>query len=255
MKVKEIKEKLIQGIQTYCKENHFEDVIIGLSGGIDSALVLALACEALGAKHVHTLMMKTKYTSLKSINLAQQIADLNKVEHKTINIQNLVDNFLKTVDFKSKNPITEQNIQARIRGNILMMYSNEKGYLLLACGNKSEIAMGYCTLYGDTCGGLAPIGDVYKTNVYQIAQLINAEGKFSIPVEIIERQPSAELAENQQDTDSLPTYEILDKILKSYIFGKEKPDKENLELVTSIQKRFDRNKFKHQQLPPILMVN
>ena len=255
MKVNEIKEKLVQGLQNYCNENHFQDVIIGLSGGLDSALVLAIACEALGPQHVHTLMMKTKYTSLESVNLAQQIANLNRVDHKTIDIQELVDNFLKTVDFKSKNPITEQNIQARIRGNILMMYSNEKNYLLLACGNKSEIAMGYCTLYGDTCGGLLPIGDIYKTTAYELANLFNQEGKFLIPTEIVKRKPSAELATNQYDTDSLPPYEVLDEILKSYIYDTKKTTQNDIELVCSIQKRYAKNKVKRLQLPPILSLD
>ena len=199
--------------------------------------------------------MKTKYTSLESINLAQQIADLNNVDHKTIDIQEIVDNFLKTVDFKSKNPTTEQNIQARIRGNILMMYSNENGYLLLACGNKSEIAMGYCTLYGDTCGGLLPIGDVYKTTVYELANLFNQEGRFLIPTEIVKRKPSAELAKNQYDTDSLPPYEVLDEILKSYIYDTKKTTQNDIELVCSIQKRYEKNKFKRLQLPPILSLD
>lgn len=255
MNINQIKDKIVLGIQNYCKNNHFQDVILGLSGGLDSALVLALACEALGNHHVHTLMMKTKYTSIKSIQLAQKIAAINHVEHKVLDIQPLVELTLNTFDFKPQNPLTEQNIQARIRGNILMAYSNEKKYLPLACSNKSEISLGYCTLYGDTCGGLAPIGDVYKTTVYQLAALYNQKNKYPIPEEIINRIPTAELALNQKDTDSLPPYEVLDDILKKYIYNNNPIPKDKKDFIESIKKQYEKNSFKRQQLPPIILID
>lgn len=254
MEIKQLKKKLVTGLRCYCKSNGFNDVILGLSGGLDSALVLAIACEALGGNHVHTLMMRTKYTSKESIDLAQKAAQLNNANHQIIDIQNAVDNLIKCAIFNLKNPITEQNIQARVRGNILMMYSNEFGYLPLACSNKSEIAMGYCTLYGDTCGGLAPIGDIYKTTAYQLADFYNQEGKFFIPQEIINRKPTAELAPNQKDTDSLPSYEVLDDILKKYVFDNKIPNENQKILVQSIQKKYHQNAFKQQQLPPAILV-
>ena len=254
MTIEIIKNKIIIGIKNYCKENNFQDVVIGLSGGIDSALVLVLCCEALGSKHVHTLMMKTKYTSTQSIELAQKIANLNHVDHKEIDINPILETYLKTLPFETQNPITEQNLQARIRGVISMAYSNEKNWLLIACSNKSESAMGYCTLYGDTCGALCPIGDLYKTEVYQLAHLYNKEGKFVIPEEIISREPSAELCENQKDSDSLPPYPVLDNILKNYIFDNKIPNDEENKIVQKIKNQYNKTAFKRIQMPPVIPV-
>ena len=251
MTTQNIKNQIVTELKNYCQKHGFKDVVIGLSGGLDSAVVLALSCEALGSDHVHTIMMKTKYTSDNSINLAQEAADVNNVEHRVLDIQNSVDAIMSTLDFDSKVPVTEQNIQARVRGVISMAYSNEKGWFLLSCGNKSELAMGYCTLYGDMCGGLSPIGDVYKTEAYDIANLCNQEGKVFVPQGIIDRTPTAELAPNQKDTDSLPPYEVLDKILQNNIYGNEAP-KTDIEI--DIKRKFDNSFFKRLQSAPSIEV-
>lgn len=253
--MKNIKEKIVNELKSFCDKNGFKEVVFGLSGGIDSALVLTIACEALGSKNIHALMMKTKYTSKESLQLAKKIATLNKVDYHIIDIQPLVDSSKKSVDFKINNNVTEQNIQARIRTVIAMMYSNDYGWALLSCGNKSESAMGYCTLYGaDTAGALAPIGDVYKTQVYELAKLYNQEKKFLIPNEIINRAPSAELANNQKDTDSLPPYEILDRILSDHIFDNKPVLKSEEKLVSEIKTRYQKNAFKRMQMPPVIKI-
>ncbi|MBQ9089519.1 MAG: NAD(+) synthase [Alphaproteobacteria bacterium] len=254
MKIDTVKQKLVTQLKQYCQKNGFQDVVLGLSGGLDSAVVLALACEALGSHHVHTLMMTTKYTSLKSIELAQEAATLNHVSHQVINIQPTVDNLMKTLPFSPQNPVVEQNIQARARGVVAMAYSNEYNWLLLACGNKSELSVGYCTLYGDMCGGLAPIGDIYKTDVYKLAEYFNHEGRFFIPNGIIQRPPTAELANEQKDTDSLPPYPILDNILKNYLSDdKIVPDdiKNQVEL---IRQRYQKSAFKRLQSSQIIHI-
>lgn len=253
--MQKIKEKLVKELKSFCNQNGFTDVVFGLSGGIDSALVLTLSVEALGANHVHAIMMKTKYTSHESLCLAKEIADTNNVDYQEIDIQLLVDNFLKTLPFDAKNNVTEQNIQARIRTIIGMAYSNEKGWMLLSCGNKSESAMGYCTLYGaDMSGSLAPIGDLYKTDIYQLARLYNKEGKFLIPEKIINRPPSAELKNNQKDTDSLPPYDVLDTILKNHIFSNKPIQKDEEKLVNNLIKRYHKNAFKRAQMPPVIKI-
>lgn len=253
--MKKTKEKIILELKKFCDKNGFKDVVFGLSGGLDSALVLALSVQALGAQHVHGIMMKTKYTSQKSLNLAKEIALLNKVDYQEIDIQELVDNFSSILPFELKNEVTEQNIQARIRTVIGMAYANEKGWMLLSCGNKSEAAMGYCTLYGaDMAGSLAPIGDLYKTDIYKLADLINHEKEVIIPQEIINRPPSAELKTNQKDTDSLPEYDVLDHILKDHIFDNQPVLKEEEKLVSEIKSRYKKNAFKREQMPPVIKI-
>lgn len=253
--IKETKEKIIKELKNFCFSNGFKEVVFGLSGGLDSALVLTLSAQALGPQNVHGIMMKTKYTSNTSLLLVKEIAYLNKVDYQEIDIQKLVDNFSSTLPFEMKNEVTDQNIQARIRTIIGMAYSNEKGWLLLSCGNKSESAMGYCTLYGaDMAGSLAPIGDLYKTDIYQMATLFNQEGNFFIPKEIITRPPSAELKPNQKDTDSLPPYNVLDRILKNHIFDNKPVLKEEENLVSEIKKRYQKNAFKRLQMPPCIKI-
>ena len=254
MEINNMKTQLVCGIKNYYVENGFKNILIGLSGGLDSSLVLALACEAIGPQNIHTFMLKTKYTSKQSIQLAQKAANLNTVKHTEINIQPIVDSFLKNIPLNRSNPVTEQNIQARTRGVVLMMYANEYNSLLLACSNKSEASVGYCTLYGDVCGGLSPIGDIFKTDVYKLANLLNQEGKYLIPTEIIQRPPTAELTNNQKDTDSLPPYEVLDKILKDHIFDNKPIDKKNAELINSIQKKYKLSAFKRAQMPPVITI-
>ena len=240
-----IKDNLVTDLQYFVRSRGFTDVVFGLSGGMDSALVLALAAEALGAKHVHTFMMATENTSTLSVNLAQQMAYNIGNPHEFINIQPRVDCALKTLPFVPKRKVTTENIQARIRGDMCMTYSNEFNWMVLSCGNKSEAAMGYCTLYGDTCGSLMPIGDLYKTTVYEIA-----ESYPMIPKAIIDRAPSAELSPNQKDTDSLPKYEILDYYLKKIEAG----EKDENEQMADIRKRYNAMAFKREQMPPVLKI-
>lgn len=248
MNMKIVKENLVQDLRDFCKNAGFTDVVFGLSGGMDSALVLALAVDALGADHVHTFMMKTKNTSQLSIDLADQISQNFGNSHAVIDIQPLVDTAAQTLTFDPQNKLTMENLQARVRGLLCMTYSNEFNWLVLACGNKSESAMGYCTLYGDTCGAVMPLGDLYKTEVYDLAELYP-----QIPRGIITRPASAELSPNQKDTDSLPDYCVLDPILRHIAVGTD-GEIENQELVESIRKRMRGAQFKRNQCPPVIKV-
>ncbi len=206
--------KLKEGLRTYCNENGFRNVILGLSGGMDSALVAVLAADALGGENVRAVMMKTRYTSDLSLNIARKIAELNNLIYQELDIDPLVKKesvFLQQAFGEEIKGIVLENLQARIRGQLLMAYSNQFGGLVLACGNKSEILTGYCTLYGDTCGGLMPIGNVYKTTVFELGKWRNTRGCV-LPDEVISRAPSAELAEGQKDENSLPPYSVLDAV-------------------------------------------
>ena len=216
-------QKLWNDLQNLFKQfltdNGFSKVILGLSGGLDSAIVSVLAADVLGGQNVKAIMMKTKYTSDLSLNIARKIAQLNNLDYQELNIDNMVDNeikFLQEAFGEDVKDITQENLQARIRGQILMAYSNQNGGMVLACGNKSEAMTGYCTLYGDTCGGLMPIGNVYKSTIFELAKWRNSIGKV-LPEEVISRAPSAELAYNQKDEDLLPSYSILDKILQKMV--------------------------------------
>lgn len=239
------KNKLVNDLREFCKNAGFTDVTFGLSGGMDSALVLALAVDALGADHVHTMMMKTKNTSQLSIDLANEISANFGNPHETIDIQPMVDQLLNTITFDPQNKLTMENLQSRIRGLMCMTYSNEFGWAVLACGNKSEVMMGYCTLYGDTCGAVVPLGDLFKTEVYAMAELYP-----QIPRGIITRPASAELSPNQKDSDSMPDYAVLDPILADIERGTDRND----ELFTSIRKRVNNAAFKRMQMPPILKM-
>ena len=208
--------KLKDGLTTYCKDNGFTTVTLGLSGGMDSALVAVLAADALGGKNVQAVMMKTKYTSDLSLNIAREIASLNNLNYQELDIDPLVEEetvFLRQAFGEEVKGIVLENLQARIRGQLLMAYSNQFNSLVLACGNKSEALTGYCTLYGDTCGGLMPIGNVYKTTVFELGKWRNTISRV-LPEEVITRAPSAELAVGQKDENSLPPYPVLDAILK-----------------------------------------
>jgi len=207
---------LKQGLKNYCTQNGFTQVILGLSGGMDSALTAVLAADTLGGKNVNALMMKTKYTSDLSLKIAREIAELNGLNYQELDIEPIVErevSFLKEAFGGTIKGIVIENLQARIRGQILMAYSNQNGGLVLACGNKSEILTGYCTLYGDTCGGLAPLGNIYKTTIFELGKWRNTLN-YVLPEEVISRAPSAELAEGQKDENSLPPYPVLDAILK-----------------------------------------
>lgn len=241
--IKKIKENLVYDLRDFVQLRKFSDVVFGLSGGMDSALVLALAAEALGPQHVHTFMMATKNTSGLSIELAKQLSYNIGNPHQFIDIQPRVDCALKTLPFVPQRRTTVENIQARIRGDICMTFSNEYNWMVLSCGNKSEAAMGYCTLYGDTCGAVMPIGDLYKTEVYKMAELYPA-----IPQGIITRAPSAELSPNQRDSDSLPEYAVLDPILQKIESGVADEN----EQMAEIRRKYKAMSFKRDQMPPVL---
>jgi NAD+ synthase len=219
---------LVMGLHDYIEKNGFPGIIIGMSGGIDSALSAAIAVDALGASRVRTVMMPSPYTSRESITDAEECAKLLGVQCESILISPMMDAFALSLQpfLKEKKPdITEENLQSRIRGNLLMALSNASGYMVLTTGNKSEMAVGYATLYGDMCGGFSVLKDIYKSEVYKLSRWRNehcparAKGKKGrvIPENILEKAPTAELRENQKDTDSLPPYDILDDILHRMI--------------------------------------
>lgn len=221
-----IYKALTTGIRDYVHKNGFSRVLLGLSGGIDSALVLTLAVDALGAENVEAVMMPFHYTSEMSLEDAQQQAAWLGVRYRNLPIASVYDTFMQvlTPEFAGKPvDVTEQNLQARIRGVLLMSLSNKLGSLLLSTSNKSESAVGYATLYGDMAGAFSPLKDVYKMQVYALAQYRNTLG-MAIPARVIERPPSAELAPGQVDQDSLPPYEVLDAILQRFIEGDEALD-------------------------------
>ena len=215
----EIWNAIVVGLRDYVEKNGFRSVVVGLSGGIDSALVAALAVDALGAKRVNGVAMPSKYSSDHSIADAQAFADATGIHFRTVPIAPMVDAYMRNLVLKG---IAEENLQARVRGTTLMGISNQEGHLVLATGNKSELAVGYSTLYGDAVGGFAPIKDIYKTDVWALSRWRNevarARGEAEpIPVNSIEKEPSAELRPGQKDTDSLPDYLLLDRILTAYV--------------------------------------
>lgn len=207
--------KLKIGFKEFCENNGFNKVILGLSGGLDSAICSVLASDVLGGENVKAIMMKTRYTSDLSLKISREIAELNNLDYQEIDIEELVQKEISLLQ-KSFNEdvkgIVIENLQARIRGQLLMAYSNQFGGVVLACGNKSEAYTGYCTLYGDTCGGIMPIGNIYKTTIFELAKWRNTLS-YVLPEDVINRAPSAELAEGQKDENSLPPYSILDAIL------------------------------------------
>lgn len=257
--MEKIWNKLKQGLQNYCVENGFSEVILGLSGGLDSAMVSVLAAEALGAEKVHALMMKTKFTSQQSLDIAKELAELNGFDYQVLDIQNMVEAekaFLTKALGETPKPIVLENLQARERGKILMAFSNQYGYLVLACGNKSEAAMGYCTLYGDTCGGLMPIGALYKSEIFELAKWRNQQGKV-FPEDVILRAPSAELNVGQKDEDNLPPYVVLDKILKAFVEDKKSEEEiiksgEDAGVTAWVCRQYRKTAFKRRQMPPAL---
>src|SRR5204862_803134 len=203
------------GLSDYVRKNGFREIVVGVSGGIDSALVAALAAEALGPDCVHCVSLPSRYSSEGTRGDARQLAELLGCEFREIAIEPMVEAFLEVLapSFEGREPdLTEENLQARIRGTVLMALSNKFGWLLVATGNKSELSVGYATLYGDMAGGFALLKDVFKTDVFRLAEHLNAARRDLIPQSIIDRAPSAELRENQLDEDSLPLYPALDKV-------------------------------------------
>jgi NAD+ synthase (glutamine-hydrolysing) len=257
-----IHDALILGIRDYFRKMNFRDAVLGLSGGIDSALVCVLAVEALGAGHVRGILMPSKYSTGHSVTDALLLAENLGIRHDTISIRNMVDAFEDALGpvFEDLPPgIAEENIQARIRGTLVMAVSNKFGSILLNTTNKSECAVGYGTLYGDMNGGLAVLGDVYKTDVYKLAGYINREREI-IPQNSILKAPSAELRPDQKDTDSLPDYTILDSILFRYIELNQSPGEItdagfDQDTVLKTVRMVNQNEYKRFQAPPILRVS
>ena len=212
----EIWKALEVGLRDYVSKNGFKSVALGLSGGIDSALTAALAVDALGKESVYGLLMPSKYSSTHSISDAKELAENLGIGYEIIEIAGIVSSFQSAIELSG---LAEENIQARVRGSLLMGLSNQRGHLILATGNKSELAVGYSTLYGDAVGGFAPIKDIFKVDIWRLARWRNSQagGKGLIPVNSIEKAPSAELSPGQRDSDSLPDYELLDQVLKLYI--------------------------------------
>jgi NAD+ synthase (glutamine-hydrolysing) len=260
--IEKIYQALILGIRDYFGKMGFKKATLGLSGGIDSALVLVLATEALGKKNVRVLLMPSRYSSAHSVDDALQLAQNLGIQHEIIPIQTMVDSFEKSLSgvfANLKSDVTEENIQARTRGILLMAISNKFGNILLNTTNKSECAVGYGTLYGDMNGGLSVLGDVYKTDVFKMANWINRDHEI-IPYNTILKPPSAELRPDQKDSDSLPDYDILDQILFDYIELNLSPDEiiakgfdENTVLRTV--RMVNNNEYKRFQAPPILRIS
>ncbi len=253
---------LVLGTRDYVRKCGFSKVIVGLSGGIDSALVAAIAAEAVGAENVIAVGMPSPYSSEGSVSDSRQLAANLGIRFETIGISGLFAEFIRTLDplfARTKPDVTEENIQSRTRGVLLMALSNKFGALILTSGNKSEMAVGYCTLYGDMVGALAVIGDLVKTRVYAVCNWLNRE-REKIPGAILTKPPSAELRPGQMDTDSLPPYEILDPILEAYVERYETPEQiaqEHgfpLDLVQQVVHLVERSEYKRQQAAPVLKV-
>ena len=245
------------GLKDYVRKNKFTKVLIGISGGIDSALTTAICVDALGAENVIGVAMPSKYNSKDSLDDAIKLSDNLGITLKTIEIEKLVDDFRETLTNslnEDLGQITDENIQSRVRGNILMGLSNQTGAMVVSTGNKSEMAVGYSTLYGDLAGGFALIKDLYKTKVYELSNYINSISD-AIPKNIITKEPSAELRPNQFDSDSLPDYEVLDKILNLYIEEDSSSEKiiasgVDPDLVFDVLEKVDRNEYKRKQVAP-----
>jgi len=256
--VAEIYEALCMGTRDYVLKNHFQKVVIGLSGGIDSSLVAAIAVDAIGAGNVVGVTMPSRFSSKDTVSDAKLLARNLKIECMEIPILELHRVYIKTLGpfFKGGHAgVTEENLQARIRGNIVMALSNKFGYLVLTTGNKSEIAVGYCTLYGDMAGGFAVIKDVPKTVVYKLCRYRNSLGSTDlIPRSVLKRAPSAELRAGQKDSDSLPEYSVLDPILESYVedmkpVSRIRVKKASKQLIKKMVRKVDLNEYKRRQGP------
>ncbi len=253
---------LVLGVRDYFAKLGFTKAVLGLSGGIDSALVSCIAAEALGKDNVLNVLLPSGYSSSHSIDDAVQLAKNLGTRYEIVSIETSYQSFLTTLEPHFKDlpfNIAEENLQARCRGVILMGFSNKFGYILLNTTNKSEAAVGYGTLYGDMCGGLSVLGDVYKTQVFALARYINRE-KEIIPINTITKPPSAELRPGQKDSDSLPDYDILDKVLHGYIEELKGPDiliQEGFDeaLVRRVLKMVNMNEWKRFQAAPILRVS
>lgn len=260
--IAKIHDALILGLRDFFNKLNFKKAVLGLSGGIDSAVALVIAQRALGSENLRVLLMPSDYTSESSVSDSKKLADKLGVQYDEIPIQKVLHSFtsaLEPVFRNTSEDVTEENLQARIRGTMLMAISNKFGNILLNTSNKSESAVGYATLYGDMSGALSVLGDVYKTDVYKLAEYINQEETI-IPQNIIQKAPSAELRPNQKDSDALPEYEVLDKILFQYIeLQKSTPEitEEGFdeETVKKIVYMVNTNEYKRYQAPPVLRIS
>jgi NAD+ synthetase len=268
------RQQIVLGLKDYARRCGFASAVVGCSGGIDSALTLALAVQALGPEHVVAITMPSRFSSEGSVSDSAALCrnlGIRLIEHPIKDIVAAYEAGFQTAFEQALTGLPLENLQARVRGIILMEYSNNFGHLLLTTGNKSEVSVGYCTLYGDTNGGLGLIGDLYKTEVFELCRHLNTSSRGElIPAAIIDKPPSAELAPGQKDTDSLPPYELLDEVLKHLIEGERLPQWERLQssavvnrlqaeqagqqLLSRIQKMIARNEYKRRQAPPVLRV-
>jgi NAD+ synthase (glutamine-hydrolysing) len=254
---------LTLGVRDYFRKSGFQKACLGLSGGIDSAVVACIAAEALGPKNVLAISMPSRYSSSESSRDAVLLVQQLGIEYRDISIEAPFESYLKILAPAFEGhpaDVTEENLQARIRGMLLMSFSNKFGYLVLSTGNKSELALGYSTLYGDMCGGIAVIGDVTKKQVYDLARWINRHQEI-IPKYTIDRAPSAELRPDQKDSDSLPDYELIDQVLQAYVEEHRSPEwiaehfNYPLPVVQSLIKRIHLNEYKRRQAPPALRIS
>lgn len=265
------RRQIVLGIQDYARRCGFKRVVVGCSGGIDSALTLALAVEALGPRNVHAVTMPSDFSSVGSVSDSEKLCSNLGIELSRLPISDLVGRYRLDFDQHMSmdlHGLTQENLQARIRGTLLMALSNQYDFLLLTTGNKSEVSVGYSTLYGDSNGGLGPIGDLYKTEVFALSRHINkVAGREIIPQAILEKEPSAELAPGQKDSDSLPPYEVLDEVLKLIIEGRllspeEKAHSQAMvdslpngpELMQQVRRMVSRSEYKRRQAAPIVRV-
>ncbi|HTN07034.1 NAD+ synthase [Agriterribacter sp.] len=260
--IRQIHQALILGIRDYFSKMGFSKAILGSSGGIDSAVVLALAAEALGAQNVRAVLMPSPFSTGHSVKDAEQLSKILGNPYDIIPIEAVYNSFLTSLKPVFKDlpfSVAEENIQSRSRGNLLMAIANKFGYILLNTSNKSELATGYGTLYGDMAGGLSVLGDVYKMQVYALAKYINRD-KEIIPLHIITKAPSAELRPNQKDSDSLPDYNVLDKVLYQYIEKRQGPNEIiamgiDAALVNRVLRLVNRNEYKRSQFCPVIRVS
>jgi NAD+ synthase (glutamine-hydrolysing) len=260
--IQEIHDALILGIRDYFRKMGFKKATLGASGGVDSAVVQALAVEALGKENVHVLLMPSQYSSDHSVGDAEQLSINLDNRYDIVPIKDVYDGFLRTLRPIFKDlpfNVAEENIQSRTRGSLLMGVANKFGYILLNTSNKSELATGYGTLYGDMAGGLSVLGDLYKTQVYALGRYINKD-KEIIPENILIKEPSAELRPGQKDSDSLPDYSILDRVLYQYIELRQGPKEiiaqgYDQKLVARILKLVNQNEYKRNQFCPIIRVS
>lgn len=261
-KMKLIHDGLVMGLNNYFGKLGFKRAILGLSGGIDSAVVAALSARALGKDNVRVILMPSQFSSDHSVNDARRLAENLGVQYDIIPIEPMYQSFMQALEphyWGQPFNIAEENIQARVRGMLLMAFSNKFGQIVLNTSNKSELAVGYGTLYGDMCGGLSVIGDVYKTEIYELARYINKDSEV-IPEQIITKPPSAELRPDQLDTDSLPDYAVLDPILYEYIEKRQSPQDiiekgYDEKLVRRVLRLVNINEFKRHQTAPVLRIS